>query len=604
MGGAGNGRPVRIAIVSQNGTIADYDFIAHLTRFCRVLREHGLLVGPQETADAIRAVGHVDIMTEGRIYWSLRSLLVSRQEQLSVFDRLFGQFWNFEPLTRRPEPQADPTANFGQTRTVGRMPRGLGVPEDDPDSIDTVIQLLRTGASGQHVTAQRDLSALAGEDLSELSRIAARMVRALASRPGRRRRRNRRKGVPDLRSAMRLSLSTGGDLIRLPRLRRVPRTPRLMLILDVSGSMDRYARLLLQLAYAVGQHTRRVETFVFSTTVTRVTRELSVPSFSEALYRVGLAVNHWSGGTRIGESLRRINTAYEFLEDRFTTVFLLSDGWETGEPRELAHQLSRMRLRVRSLVWLNPTRWNRRLSTAGSWSTGSDALCRSLRSRERCRASQAASVVASFLNFQLRASLSSPILEVSPVVKERLIQFMKILGICGSLRRESWNLKLLNRAMEAFARQEADTEVFDLNIVPMYHPDTESAEGILPEAERMRQAIRDADAVVVACPEYNSSMTSALKNAFEWASRGDNVLDGKVFFVIGTGPGRSACARMHMHATYSLESESAIVVHQPRVLLPTVSNFMTPDGAITDSSITELLDQAAASVISITEKLS
>ena len=338
----------------QNGAAPDYDFITHLTRFCRVLREHGLLVGPQETADAIRAVGHIDLMTEGRVYWSLRSLLVSRQEQLAVFDGLFAQFWNFEPLTRRSEPQVDPTANFGQTRTVGRMPRGLGVPEDDPESEDTVIQLLRTGASGQHVTSQRDLSSLDGEDLTELSRIAARMVKALASRPGRRRKRNKRKGVPDLRSAMRLSLSTGGDPIRLPRLRRVARTPRLLLILDVSGSMDRYARLLLQLAYAVGQHTRRVETFVFSTTVTRVTRELLVPSFSEALYRVGLSVNHWSGGTRIGESLRRINTAYEFLEDRFTTVFLLSDGWETGEPRELAHQLSRMRLRVRSLVWLNP----------------------------------------------------------------------------------------------------------------------------------------------------------------------------------------------------------------------------------------------------------
>lgn len=181
---------------------------------------------------------------------------------------------------------------------------------------------------------------------------------------------------------------------------------------------------------------------------------------------------------------------------------------------------------------------------------------------------------------------------------------MKILGVCGSLRRESWNLKLLNKAMRAFASKGVETEVFDLNVVPMYHPDTESAEGIPPEAERMRQAIRDADAVVVACPEYNSSMTSTLKNAFEWASRGDNVLQRKIFFVIGTGPGRSACARMHMHATYSLESEGAIVVHQPRVLLPTVANFMTQDGTITDPSITELLDQAAESVIDFAEKLS
>ena len=181
---------------------------------------------------------------------------------------------------------------------------------------------------------------------------------------------------------------------------------------------------------------------------------------------------------------------------------------------------------------------------------------------------------------------------------------MKILGICGSLRRESWNLKLLNRAMQAFGRQGAETEIFDLNVVPMYHPDSEAADGIPPEAERMRQAILDADAIVVACPEYNSSMTSALKNAFEWASRSGNVLQGKIFFVIGTGPGRSACARMHMHATYSLESEGAIVVHQPRVLLPTVTNFMTEDGTITDASITELLDEAATSVISVAERLS
>ena len=164
-----------------------YDLISHLTRFCRALRRHGLLVGPQETADAIRAVERIDLMTEGRVYWSLRALLVSRQEQLVVFDRLFAQFWNFEPLSRAPERRPEPTPQLGQTRTVGRLPRGLGVPQDDPTSKDTVIQLIRTGASAQHTTAQRDLSPLADEDLTELSRIAARMVRALASRPGRRR---------------------------------------------------------------------------------------------------------------------------------------------------------------------------------------------------------------------------------------------------------------------------------------------------------------------------------------------------------------------------------------------------------------------------------
>ena len=333
-----------------------YDLIAHLTRFCRALRGHGLLVGPGETADAIHAVERAGLMSETRIYWSLRALLVSRREQIPVFDTLFHQFWNFEPISPRPPADDGPKVSFGQTRTVGRLPRGLGVPRDDPDSDDTVIQLLRTGASARHASGARDLSGLAAEDedAAELQRIASRMIRALASRPGRRRKRHKRRGVPDLRGAMRLSLATGGDAVRLPRLRRVHRIPRLLLLLDVSGSMDRHERLMLRLAHAVGQRTGRVETFAFSTAVTRITRALAAPNFDEAVSRAGRMVEHWSGGTRIGESLRAINGAYEYLEDRFTTVFLLSDGWETGDPGQLARELSRMRLRVRRVIWLNP----------------------------------------------------------------------------------------------------------------------------------------------------------------------------------------------------------------------------------------------------------
>ena len=337
------------------GMGAGYDFVAHLTRFCRVLRERGFLVGPQETADAARAVERVGFMSETRIYWSLRALLVSRREQIPVFDRLFSQFWNFEPLSSRFAPDEGSKTSFGQTRTVGRLPRGLGVPGDDPDSKDTVIQLLRTGASARQATGGRDLASLAeGEDSAEIQRIAARMVRALASRPGRRRKRHRRRGILDLRGAMRMSLSTGGDAVWIPRLRRARRTPRLLLLLDVSGSMDRHARLMLRLAHAVGQQTGRVETFAFSTMITRITRALAAPNFDEALYRSGRLVEHWSGGTKIGECLRVVNTVYEHLEDRFTTVFLLSDGWETGDTGLLARELSRMRLRTRGLVWLNP----------------------------------------------------------------------------------------------------------------------------------------------------------------------------------------------------------------------------------------------------------
>lgn len=334
--------------------LTDYDFVAHVTSFCRALRSYGLLIGPAETADAVRALALVDIMDRGRVYWTLRCLLVSRREEARAFDELFDRFWDFGPMPLARTSALRSSDGAGGMRQLRRAPSSILLPEEDHTSENSLLQVVRSGASPDAVVSRKDLTVLQADELAELSQVAARMVRALASRPGRRRRRHRRKGTPDVRGALRLSLNTGGDPIRLPRRRRVPRVPRLLVLLDVSGSMDRHVRLLLQLVYAVGQHTKRVETFVFSTSVTRVTRQLKAPSFAEALERVGSAVDHWSSGTRIGASIAQINTDYEALEDRYTTVFLLSDGWETGDPEALAREMRRMRQRVASVVWLNP----------------------------------------------------------------------------------------------------------------------------------------------------------------------------------------------------------------------------------------------------------
>lgn len=334
-------------------TTASYDVTAHVARFCRALRDYGLLVGPQETADALRAVDLVGLMEQGRVYWALRSVLVSRREDIPLFDQLFARFWDFEPPPVR-KGKGPGGEQLGRLREFRPPPGALLAPKHDPNSADLLLQVLRTGASPLEVTGAKDLTVLGAGELEELSRIAARTVRALASRPGRRLRSHRRKGRPDLRGVMRLSLATGGDPIRLPRRRRVPRVPRMVVLLDVSGSMDRHARLLLQLAYTVGQHTSRVETFVFSTSLTRVTHQLRAPSFPEALRRVGRVADHWSGGTRIGEALSHVVADHEGLFTRYTTVFLLSDGWDTGEPEALARAVRRIRRRVRGFIWLNP----------------------------------------------------------------------------------------------------------------------------------------------------------------------------------------------------------------------------------------------------------
>ncbi|MDA0768817.1 MAG: hypothetical protein BZY79_06690 [SAR202 cluster bacterium Casp-Chloro-G4] len=330
-----------------------HDFTAHLTRFSRVLRGHGFLIGPLETADVIKAMSAVDMMDRGRVYWALRSLLVSRQDEFLTYDMLFEKFWNFEPMPTRG-PSSEGSKKLEESMTLQRRPRSLFGVSNDQQSEDIAIQEMRVGASDVELNAKKDFTVIRADEFSELSRIAARMVKALASRPGRRRKRHKRKGTPDLRGAMRLNLSSGGDPIIVPRRKRVPRVPRLLVLLDVSGSMERHVQLLLQLAYAVSQQTRRVEAFVFSTKVTRVTRELAMPSFTDALKRIGDEASHWSGGTRIGEALSTVNTDFDYLLDKHTTVFLLSDGWDTGDPDQLASQIRRMQRRVRSFVWLNP----------------------------------------------------------------------------------------------------------------------------------------------------------------------------------------------------------------------------------------------------------
>ena len=333
----------------------EYNLVSHIIYFCRSLREKGLLVGPSETADALQSLALLDMMDQEQVYWAFRSILVSRVYEVPVFDECFRQFWALhKPLDTSPRsPNSNQDRIDGARRFNRRVDMSSHAGEAD-EAQPQSVQIFRTGASPVEIVARRDLTVLKGDDLEEVSRIAARLARALPSRPGRRLRRHKRKGVPDLRSALRVNLSNGGNIVTLPRRRRVRRVPRLLVMLDVSGSMDRYAGLLLQLAYALGQRAGHVETFVFSTSLTRVTRHLKAPSFQEAVSRISDQVYHWSGGTRIGECLGTLNREYSAILDRNTSVFILSDGWETGDAEHLARELALLKRQVRRLVWLNP----------------------------------------------------------------------------------------------------------------------------------------------------------------------------------------------------------------------------------------------------------
>ena len=172
---------------------------------------------------------------------------------------------------------------------------------------------------------------------------------------------------------------------------------------------------------------------------------------------------------------------------------------------------------------------------------------------------------------------------------------MRIIGLCGSLRQDSWNLKLLLNAIYLAVDKGVDARYFSLFGLPLFNPDTEERPPY--EVYALRRAVRTADAVIIACPEQNGSMTAALKNAIEWLSRGGNGIAGKVFFIMGASPGRSGAMRMHVHASYSIESEGGFVLHQPRVLLPRIASLMDEDGAITSEYLRNLLADAVDMVI-------
>ena len=180
---------------------------------------------------------------------------------------------------------------------------------------------------------------------------------------------------------------------------------------------------------------------------------------------------------------------------------------------------------------------------------------------------------------------------------------MKILGICGSLPQESWNRKLLVNILDIADGKEVETAIFDLKGVPMFNPDDE--EGGTPlQVARLREEVEEADAVIIACPEHNCSMSAALKNAIEWLSRGRNSIGGRVFYLMGTSPGwvgmrQDARPRLIQHRV-----RGRVRSAPARVLLPQIETFMDSGGNTTSSIVRDMLESVVASVIQFTRKLS
>lgn len=322
-------------------------FARQLVTFGRVLREAGLEVGPGRLTDALQGLDAVGLTRQEDVYWTLRTTLVARREEIEPFDRAFEAWFlrkPFPPPPRRDDPR--------QTRPgARRVRRDASLPSDPPgaDEPESV------GYSAHEVLRRRDFAAMSEEESAAVARLIGEIG---AQRPRRRSRRLRahpRGRTLDMRRLARSTLATGGDAVHR-RFRRRTLAPRKLVVLcDVSGSMEAYSRAMLLYLHALMQSGRGVETFAFGTRLTRITTELARRDPDAALRAAADRVVDWAAGTRIGESLKVFNEVWgRRALSRGAVILIVSDGWERGDNALLGREMARLHRAAFAVVWVSP----------------------------------------------------------------------------------------------------------------------------------------------------------------------------------------------------------------------------------------------------------
>lgn len=315
--------------------------------FARVLRGAGLKVPIGSVLAFVDALGVLRLDRRDDVYWAGRATLVRSPEDLVVYDRAFAVFWTRAGSGAVDEIIEEQRITLAMDDEGDGDDDGAGEPNDDP----TIT--LRFSAA--EVLRDKDFSEYSADELRLAQELMSRL--RLAGPPRRSFRYRRATGGrrPDLRATMRASLRTGGEPMRRHWREPGPRMRRLVLLLDISGSMEPYARAMLRFVHAAVAGRQRVEAFAIGTRLTRMTKELGSRDPDEALSRAARRVHDWSGGTRLGESLRVFNDLWGVRGmARGAIVVILSDGWDRGDPDVLAEQMQRLQRISYHLVWVNP----------------------------------------------------------------------------------------------------------------------------------------------------------------------------------------------------------------------------------------------------------
>ena len=363
MTGTGNGATPGLALLEN---LEGNKLVTNIMHFGRVLRSTGMPVGPGKILDAVNAVQTVTATNRRDFYWALHAVFVNRRDQHEIFDQAFHIFWRDPRLLERmlgllmPQGAGDeddgPEPEPPSRRIAEAMSPGKDEGNDDQEEKEPELEVEATlTASANELLQKMDFEDMSADEIAKAKTAISRMRLTIQNVKTRRFQASHRIDKIDMRSTLRAAMRSGGSVIPLQYRSRRRRTPPLVILCDISGSMGRYTRMLLHFMHAITNDRDRVSTFLFGTRLTNVTRHLRNKDIDIALMKCTDSVEDWSGGTRIGDSLKGFNQYWSRrVLGQGAVMLLISDGLDRDAGRGLAAEMERLHKSCRRLIWVNP----------------------------------------------------------------------------------------------------------------------------------------------------------------------------------------------------------------------------------------------------------
>jgi len=322
-----------------------------IVAFSQFVRSHGLNIGIEETELALQAANRQLLQTRKNFKHALKIIFCTNPEERQLYERLFSLYWDTNPIDLKEEKNKTILQGVVERKTNRSL---VMMGHGNADKETTEAKNI-SGSNEAERLQKTDFSKIQEIDARLLDEIAAKLFKEMALRLRRRMKETRRQGPINLRRTIRRSISYGGEPMELYRRSQKKKKHRLIVLLDVSGSMDKYSFYLLRFVVALREYFRQAEAFVFSTSLIRISKALQHNYLDAVLSAISQNADNWSGGTKIGDCLRQFNEQYgKRMLNGLPFVIILSDGLDTGTPEILGKELNKIKQRSKKVIWLNP----------------------------------------------------------------------------------------------------------------------------------------------------------------------------------------------------------------------------------------------------------